>query len=326
MTRAGSYASPPAFSPKPNLGSNPLDIISVALWSVNLAIPVNGIASWVQNVEAQMQKAAEAGARILVLPEYAAEQWLSFAPRELKPVDEIPWLAGHSQEALDALAPLPARYRIGLVAGTMPVQTDHGRNGAPPFTNRAHLMLPDGRVIVHDKLCLTPPEKNPGGWHLSIGDSVTIVEWEGVRIVVLICLDIELPAIAARLAQLSPDLVIVPSQTETLAGVHRVFGCARARATELFSAVCAVGCVGAVNTGQPRGGYVAGAAVYLPCDGAIGHTGIWDEMPAIETATGAGPMLVARNIPLGRIREFRAKGAEVWPGAWDASHVRFTEV
>jgi predicted amidohydrolase len=305
--------------------ANPSDILSVALWAANLAAPVNGVDAWVENIDEQMRQAAKAGARLLMMPEYAAEQWLSFAPRRLEASEEIPWLASRSEAVLSALKPLPARYGIALLAGTMPVKTGPGREGAPPYVNRAHLLLPDGRVVVHDKLCLTPPEKDPDGWDLSAGDTVTVVEWEGLRIATLVCLDIELPAIAARLAALAPDLILVPSQTETLAGVHRVFGCARARATELFAVVCAVGCVGAVETGQPRGGYVSGAAVYLPSDAAIGHTGVWDEMPPVDKSSGPGPVLIARDIPLGRIRDFRREGAEVWPGAWDAGHVRFVE-
>ncbi|MDX1513325.1 MAG: nitrilase-related carbon-nitrogen hydrolase [Gammaproteobacteria bacterium] len=272
-----------------------------------------------------MGRASRSGARLLIMPEYAAEQWLSFAGGKLSLAQEIPWLAEQSEAALEALRPLPERYGMALLAGTMPVRIEGGADGSPPYVNRAHLLLPDGRVVTHDKLCLTPPEKNPDGWHLSPGGSVTLVEWAGIRIVSLVCLDIELPAVAGRLAAMQPDILLVPSQTETLAGVNRVFTCARARATELFAAVCVVGCIGAAATGVPRGGYVSGAAAYLPSDASIGHTGVWDEMPPVDGARGPGPVLLARDIPLGRVREFRKFGAEVWPGAFDASDLRFEE-
>lgn len=299
--------------------------LSVALWATNLARPVNGIDAWAASVNARMAEAANAGAQLLAMPEYAAEQWLSFAPQGLGPDEEVPWMAGQAPAALEALKPLPSRHGIGLLAGTMPVEVENGSSDAPPHVNRAHLMLPDGRVVTQDKLCLTPPEKNPAGWNLSTGDRVTVVDWDGIRIAVLVCLDIELPALVTPLARLAPDLILVPSQTETDAGVARVFSCARARATELYATVCAVGCIGAVATGKPRGGYVSGAAAYVPSDRALGNTGVWDEIPPLNRVQGEGPVLYASDVPVGRIRALRNGGADVWPGSWDASHVRFLE-
>jgi len=36
-------------------------------------------------------------------------------------------------------------------------------------------------------------------------------------------------------------------------------------------------------------------------------------------------MLMVKELPIGRMRTLRGCSAEVWPGAWDASHVRFVE-
>jgi len=84
-----------------------------------------------------------------------------------------------------------------------------------------------------------------------------------------------LPALAARLAPLQPDLLLVPSMTETEAGYNRVFSCARTRATELYAVVCAVGVIGAAATGVPRAGYRFGAAAYVPSDSGLGTIGLW---------------------------------------------------
>ncbi|HSS65705.1 MAG TPA: nitrilase-related carbon-nitrogen hydrolase, partial [Gammaproteobacteria bacterium] len=235
--------------------ADPEATLDLALWATNIAVPVNGIDAWAANVDAQMAAAAGAGARLLVMPEYAAEQWLSFAPRGLGVREEIPWMAGQSAAALEALRPLPARHGMALLAGTMPVAREKSPDNGPLHVNRAHLMLPDGRVFGQDKLCLTPSEKNPHGWNLATGDRVSVVQWDGLRVATLVCLDIELPGLAARLAPFEPDLVLVPSMTETVAGYNRVFSCARARATELFCVVCAVGVIGAAATGEPRAGY-----------------------------------------------------------------------
>jgi len=298
-----------------------MEPLSVALWATNIGRPMASLSEWVASVDARMTEAASQGADMLVMPEYAAEQWLSFAPNTLALTQEIRWMAERSSDALEALRPLPERYGIGLLAGTVPVATTTGRDDGPPVVNRAHLMLPDGRLLWQDKLCLTPPERNPDGWHLSTGDEVRLLEWQGWRIAILVCLDIELPALAARLAQHEVDLILVPSMTETLAGYHRVFSCARARATELFAAVCAVGCIGAPSTAKPRVGNTSGASAFLPCEMTPGLDGIAAEISPITNSHDSGPLLIARDLPLGALRRFRRSGAQVWPGPWDAGHV-----
>src|SRR3546814_10116506 len=62
------------------------------------------------------------------------------------------------------------------------------------FANRAWLLLPDGRAIAQDKLCLTPGEQDAASWDLVPGDTLQVVEWEGLKVVILICLDVEMPA------------------------------------------------------------------------------------------------------------------------------------
>ncbi len=113
--------------------------------------------------------------------------------------------------------------------------------------------------------------------------------------------------------------------TEKLSGYSRVFSCAKARAVELMSTVCAVGCLGKAAASKPRLSNTSGAAVYLPCEEALGHTGVFADLPASDRTEGPGPMLVARDIPVGQVRELRCGKAEVWPGAWRADHVRVIE-
>ena len=187
---------------------------TLALWATNLARPIDGIAAWAEAIDAKLAEAAAAGADLLVMPEYAAEQWLTFAPEGLGPTEEIPWLADQAPAALAAIAPLPARHGPALLAGSLPVRIERPRvAGAPPYRNRAHLLLPDGRCIVQDKLCLTPAERDPEAWHLDSGDRLELVTWRGLRLAILVCLDVELPALSARLAPLAPDLLLVPSMT-----------------------------------------------------------------------------------------------------------------
>lgn len=296
---------------------------TAALWATNLARPLNGIGAWIAQVEERMQEAKQAGADLLVMPEYVSEQWLSFAPEGLKGDEEIPWMAEQAETALEGLAGLAAKHDIALLAGTMAVKAEHPKEGASPFFNRAHLFLPDGRLVKQDKLCLTPGEKDPASWNLSTGEEIEIVQWKGMKLATLICLDIEMPALSQRLAQESLDLLLVPSMTSKLAGYSRVFGCAKARAIELQTAVLTCGVIGAASTNKPRETNISGASVFLPCEEALGHVGIaGEELPPQNEVEGVGPMLIARDLPIRLIRELRAGAAEVWPGAWTADHVK----
>lgn len=296
----------------------PPDTVTLALWATNLSRPLSSLDDWAARVDARLADAKAAGARLLVMPEYACEQWLSFRPDGLPATQEIAWMGERAPDALERLRPLVARHGVGLLAGTMPWAVDGG------FANRAWLLLPDGREIAHDKLVLTPAEMDPEGWQLETGSEIPIVDWDGMRLAPLVCLDVEMPAISVALARHSVDLLLVPSQTARLAGYSRVFGCARARAVELLCAVAATGCVGTSAVGNAN---VSGCAVFVPCEQALGSTGLHAEIAPTDGADmDDEPFLVARDIPLGVIAGLRAGGAEVWPGAWDAHHITIREV
>ena len=108
-----------------------METLTAALWAINLEPPATALAAWVASVEARMAEAQAAGARLLVLPEFACAQWLSFAPPGLPLNQQVPWLASLTGEALAALRPLPARYGVALLPGTMPFAAPGPQGGAP---------------------------------------------------------------------------------------------------------------------------------------------------------------------------------------------------
>ncbi|PWR23206.1 nitrilase-related carbon-nitrogen hydrolase [Zavarzinia compransoris] len=289
--------------------------LNLALWATNLEPGLSSLDAWAAGVGEMLERAAADGAALLVMPEYAAAQWLSFAPA-LAPDAEIPWLAAREGAALERLRPLVARHGVALVAGTIPHDLGGGR-----YSNRANVLFPDGRHLHQDKLALTPGERDPASWCLATGDTLRVMEVGGWRFAVVICLDIELPALAVRLARLDLDFVVVPSMTRLAAGNARVFGCARARAVELMTVVAAVGAIGERPlSGQPHPN-TSGAAVFLPCEEALGHTGLGPATGIMGRAAGPGPYLFCPDLPVGFVRRLRRGGAEVWPGAWDAGHL-----
>jgi predicted amidohydrolase len=301
------------------------ETLTVALWALNVGHPLAGLDDFVRLVEGRMAEAAGQGADLLALPEYVCEPWLWFAPRPLTRPAELDWLAERAAEVLPRLAAMPERHGVALLAGAMPVRVRASAPGRPAHRNRAHLFLPDGRALTQDKLCLLPVERNPAGYLLEPGAVFRIATWRGLRVGIAVCLDVELPALAARLAGEALDLLLVPSMTEQLSGFHRVFACARARAVELMGAVCAVGCIGTAGHPNARPN-VGGAAVYVPAEAVLGSTGVAAELPPAAQTTGSGPLLLARDLPLGTIRAIRQAGGEAWPGSWCAAPLAIEQV
>lgn len=259
---------------------------------------------------------------MLVLPEYACAQWLSFAPAGLPPEGQLGWLAEIGEGALEQMAALATRYGTSILPGTIP-QAVGGAEGRTVHANRAWLLTPDGDAFHQDKLSLTPLEENGVSGRSLAGGTVNVIPWNGLRVAMVICLDVEYTAVWAKLGDLDLDLVIVPAKTEMISGYYRVFSCARARAIELQTAVCAVGAVGEPLGHPASDPGVGGAGAYVPCDISINPTGIFAELPAHSAAAGVDPVLVVQNLPVGQCRRIRNGGAEaeVCPASWQADHL-----
>lgn len=291
------------------------ETVTIALWAANMAKPINGVEAWVEKIDEKMAEAASQGARILLVPEWASEQWLSFKPEGLKPTEEIAWMADQAPDAVRLLEPLAAKHGIAVLAGTM------AWKDGDQFKNRSFLFLPDGRVVHQDKLALTPFEMDPESWHLTPGEDIRIIEWEGLRIASLICLDVEMPALSVKLAPHEIDLLLVPSMTTMLSGYSRVFGCAKARAVEMMTTVAVCGVVDSSPGSTQNETNVSGCSVFTPCEEELGYVGVHAEHAPVGAHGGDGPFLIARDVPVGAIRRLRAGAAEVWPGAWSGEAV-----
>ena len=290
--------------------------VNIALWATNMGFEVDSVAQWTERLAVRCREAAEQGADLILMPEHFAETWLSFKPHGLMPAQEMAFLASQSPATVEPIGALSREYGIAIVAGSIPWQHEDGG-----ITNRAWTFLPDGTRLWHDKLALTPGEQDPENWCLTPGKDLRVFEWNGLRCAVLICLDVEMPALSVLLARKDIDLLLVPSMTHQASGYSRVFGCAKARAVELMCAVAVVGCIGSApgSTQNPRNN--AACAVYLPCEPQLGFYGVHTQTELTDGTKGEDPLVIARDVPVGTIRAMRHGSAEVWPGGWDARHV-----
>ncbi len=299
-----------------------IEFISLDLWAENLEAPTPDLASWLARIELRLADAAARGAGALIMPEYSCAQWLYFAPANLPPAARLGWLAEVGVGALGSLAALSAHYGVSLLPGTIPHAAGM-HNGVPIFVNRAWFLTPEGGAFPQDKLSLTPAEAQGADGITVPGVHVNVFEWLGLRVAMIICLDVELTALWARLGALDLDLILAPAKTDMITGYNRVFGCALSRAIELQTPVCVIGAVGA-PMGQPATDTgVGGAAAYLPCDVSVSLDGVFAALAPQPAGVMTNFVLAVAGLPVGQCRRIRngAAEAEIAPASWVAGHL-----
>jgi predicted amidohydrolase len=210
------------------------------------------------------------GADMVLLPEFT---WMGLEGMVEKKVDDPSVYHSISRVFWGSLLPqMQERLTMpgkAVVLGTVPcADADTHR-----IFNRAPI-LNEGQLSYQDKLHLTPWESvfSPGG-------ILYLWDFQGFRTAVVICLDIEMPEISARLRGDGVDLILCPSATETILGVERVDRCASARAVELGCHVAVAHLTGVakselidVNLGR--------LAVYHPSQAAFRKEARWTETEA----------------------------------------------
>jgi len=237
-------------------------MLSLDLCTFDPGIAANSPFAYAAAVAECVEASWDEGADVVVLPEFT---WMGLEPlvepRSPRRVAEVFW-----NELFLTLKSLLKRPEKAVVLGTVPFwDAERG-----VLTNRAPLLIGD-RVLHQDKLHLTPWESE-----FAPGTELRLWEFAGLRFAVVICLDIEIPEISARLRGEEVDVVLVPSATETVLGVERVDRCASARAVELGAVVgvCHL-------TGKAASGLIdenlGRTAVYFPSQSAFLEEPRWVE-------------------------------------------------
>ena len=228
-------------------------------WSFDVGVAADSVAGYVEACASRVEQSWDGGADLVLFPEYT---WAGLEPhlREgegLRGVAQTFW-----QQVMPGLHKRLSRESKAVVLGTAPfLDATTGRllNRAPVITS--------GKLMTQDKLFLTPWERA-----FRRGEALRVFEFNGLRVAVLICLDIEVPELSAMLRGRGIDLILVPSATESLMGCERITRCASARAVELCCAVIVAPLVGrcASELVDQNLGKVAG---YLPSQAAFAEAG-----------------------------------------------------
>lgn len=162
--------------------------------------------------------ACAADTRLIVFPE---THLMGFPSLETLSETAEP-LDGPSVKAVQAAA----RERdIAVVIGM--AENDNGR-----FFNTTLLITPEGVALKYRKTHLWASDRGV----FEAGDRYATCDWNGVRIGLLICYDIEFPETARALAQLGAELLVVTNgNMDPYGPTHRTAIMARAQENQAFA-------------------------------------------------------------------------------------------
>ncbi|MEN8639189.1 carbon-nitrogen hydrolase family protein [Pseudomonas sichuanensis] len=256
--------------------------------------------AYVAHLERLCAEAAEQGAQMLLLPEYAGlvlSGQLPAAQRSdlkgsiagIQPLIE-PWLA-----LCEGIA---RRYGVYLQPGSAPVLDADGH-----YRNRAWLFGPEGRLGHQDKLMMTRFEREQ--WDIAAGQGLTVFDTALGRLGILICYDNEFPMLARTLAEGGADLILAPSCTDTEAGYHRVRIGAQARALESQIAVLQSPTVGQASWSPALDENVGRAGLFVPPDRGLPGNGVVSESLVLDP--GHCQWLIC-DLDLEQVRQVRRDG------------------
>ncbi|MDP9663058.1 UNVERIFIED_ORG: putative amidohydrolase [Pseudomonas cremoricolorata] len=256
--------------------------------------------AYADHLQGLCAEAVEAGARLLLLPEYAGlvlsgqltpEQRgdLNASIAGIQPLIE-PWKA--------LCAGLARRWGIYLQPGTLPVLDSDGA-----YRNRAWLFGPKGVLGHQDKLMMTRFEREH--WGIAAGQGLTVFDTDLGRLGILVCYDNEFPLLARRLAERGADLILAPSCTDTEAGYHRVRIGAQARALENQLAVLQSPTVGLAPWSPALDENLGRAGLFVPPDRGMPGDGV---MALSESLDPQRSRWLVCDLDLEAVRRVRQQG------------------
>ena len=278
----------------------------VAAWQYPIE-QLGSFEAWTAKLRAGIAEAADRGAALCVVPEYAAMELTA-----LLDLGEQATLATQLA-AVQRLVPAYDRayrdaardHRVAIVAGSAPVR---GPGGA--FHNRLLVIGPGGDAQPIEKLQMTRFEAER--WGISAGAAHAVVELGPIRLGVAICYDAEFPLIVRRLAVAGANVIAVPSCTDGLAGYHRVRVACQARALENQCFVVQAPTVGVAPWSIALDENVGAAGVFAPCDHGFPHDGL------VALGPLDAPHLLVADLDLAQLDAVRADGQVLGHRDWDA--------
>lgn len=265
-------------------------------------------AAFEADLRAWIQTAADADAKMLVFPEYAA-MVLTSLKGEVPQNDlqaQIHAMQDFRERYIDLHAELAREFKVYLLAGSFPWRMESGA-----YCNRAWLLGPKGQRGFQDKQVMTRFERET--WHIGRGEPCKVFDTELGRIGIAICYDSEFPLLVRAQVEAGADLVLVPSCTDSLAGYERVHVAARARALEAQCHVAQSVLVGEAPWSEAIDVNVGAAGVFGPPDLGFPSDGV------LARGELNRPGWVYAHINRNRVAEVRRNGQVLNHAHWRES-------
>jgi len=172
--------------------------------------------------------------KLFLFPEYGSLSLNALFPNDLNQVKECNRkLLTLIPEFRKFFLECARKYRVYILAPSIPYFENHR------YVNRAFFYSPDGKEDYQDKVMMTRFEDEEWGIQ-SGGELLKIFATSIGKVSILTCFDIEFPQHSLALSCENVDLILVPSCTDSFAGMERVHRGAKARAQELQTQVAVV--------------------------------------------------------------------------------------
>jgi predicted amidohydrolase len=211
--------------------------------------------AFLAKVSSYIKEAKAQGSELVVFPELVSTELVDWYSKQATDVEQLRQIATEfTPQYIEWLKQQAQTNGIAILGGSTP------RLRGNDVVNTAVLALADGRVMLQDKLFLTPDEKQ---WGWVSGDTLNVFDTPWGRTVITICFDCEFPVVSNMLAAERPDVILVPSWTSTHSGLNRVDYTARARAVEHYAYVVKTGTVADPTATLPHFGQ---ASIHTPQD------------------------------------------------------------
>lgn len=195
--------------------------VAATAWKLKIARKVNSDSAYFNHAHTLVERAHDAGAEIVVLPELHVLELLHVVPNlaEVK-------VARYLVQYADAIEQWIGR--IATTSGLVIVGGSHLKETSDGIKNVCAIGVPGQGVLLSEKNNLTGYEKRI--WGLAKGAGLAYLP--GNSLGVSICYDSEFPAGPRALAEAGAQILAVPAWTETQHGFNRVRWSCLARALE----------------------------------------------------------------------------------------------